>query len=112
MKDQFIGMNIKQSENKITVNEYRYFLESKFVGVNRLFVSVYSSQDKFSKRFKAKRYYLPKGIIDSCNIIINGKISYDQTIDSGMHSLLHGSKYNMTNIFRVSHILLTYFTSL
>ena len=65
LKDQFIGMNIKQSENKITANEYRYFLESKFVGVNRLFVSVYSSQDNFSKRFKAKRYYLPKGIIDN-----------------------------------------------
>ena len=27
-----------KSENKKTTNEYRYFLESKFVGVNRLFV--------------------------------------------------------------------------
>ena len=65
LKDQFIGMNIKQSENEITANKNRYFLESKFIGVNRLFVSVYSSQDNFSKRFKAKRYYLPKGIIDN-----------------------------------------------
>ena len=27
-----------KSENKNTTNEYRYFLESNFVGVNRLFV--------------------------------------------------------------------------
>ena len=33
------------SENKNTANEYRYFLESNFVGVNRLFVLVYSNQD-------------------------------------------------------------------
>ena len=70
-----------KSENKNTTNEYRYFLESSFVGVNRLFVSVYSNQDSDSKRFKAKRYYLPKGIIDNY-IIISGKNFYDQAIDS------------------------------
>ena len=31
--------------NKSTANEYRYFLDSKFTGVNRLFVLVYSNQD-------------------------------------------------------------------
>ena len=30
-----------KSENKITTNEYRYFLELNYVGVNRLFVLVY-----------------------------------------------------------------------
>ena len=50
-------------DNKNTTNEFRYFLESYFVAVNRLLVLVYSSQDADSKRFKAKRYYLPKGII-------------------------------------------------
>ena len=34
-----------KSENKNTVNEYRYFLESNFVGANRLYVLVYSNQD-------------------------------------------------------------------
>ena len=38
MKDQFIQMNIKKSENKNTTNEYRCFLESNFVGVNSFFV--------------------------------------------------------------------------
>ena len=33
-------MNIKESENKHTTNEYRYFLKSNFVGVNRLFLLV------------------------------------------------------------------------
>ena len=65
-----------KSENKNTTNKYRYFPESNFIRVNRLFVLVYSSEDADSKRFKAKRYHLPKGII------INGKNSYNQPIDS------------------------------
>ena len=50
--------------------------------VNRLFVLVYSNEDAASKKFKAKSYYLPKAIISYYNIIINGKIFYDQPIDS------------------------------
>ena len=52
-----------KSDNKNTANEYRYFLESNFVGVFRSFVLVYSNQDGSAKRFKTQRYYLPKGII-------------------------------------------------
>ena len=73
-----------KSENKNTINEYRYFFESNFVGVNRLFVLVYSNQDADSKRFKTRRYYLPKGIIKNYNVIINGKNFNDQAIDSDM----------------------------
>ena len=51
----------------------RYFLESDFVGVNRLFVLVYSNEDADSKRFKAKRYYLPKGTINNYKVITNEK---------------------------------------
>ena len=36
---------------------FRYFLESNFVGINRLFVLVYSNEDAASQRFKAKRNY-------------------------------------------------------
>ena len=73
-----------KSENKNTTNEYRYFLDSNFVRVIcfRLFVLVFSSQDDNSKRFKAKRYYLPKSIIKNYNVIINGKDFYDKPIDS------------------------------
>ena len=44
-------------------NEYRYFLESNFLGVNRLFVLVYLNRDNDAKRYSTQRYYLPKSII-------------------------------------------------
>ena len=62
-----------KSENKNTTNEYRYFLESNFVGVNKLLVLVYSDEDVASKRFKVKSNCLPKGIINNYNVVINGK---------------------------------------
>ena len=68
-------------ENKNTTNEYRYFTESSFVGVNRLFVLVYLNRNIDVKQFKTQRYYLPKGIIVNYNVIINGKNFYDQVID-------------------------------
>ena len=37
--------------------------------------------DENTKRFKSKRYYLPKGIIKNFNVVINGKNFYDQPID-------------------------------
>ena len=63
---------ITKSDNKKKSNEYRYFLESNFLEVNR-FGFIYTNEDHSSIRFKAKRYYLPKGIIDNYNVIINGK---------------------------------------
>ena len=47
-----------------------------------MFVLVYLNEDADSKRFKAKRYYLSKAIINNYNVIINGKNIYDQPIDS------------------------------
>ena len=58
-----------ESENENTTNKYRYFLESNFVGVNRLFVLVCSNQDADSKRFNTPRYYLPKGTITSSSML-------------------------------------------
>ena len=70
---------IKKVEHKNTRNEYMYFLNSNLLGVNRLSVLIYSSQDDNAKRFKARRYYLPKGIIEHYNVI-NGKNFYEQRI--------------------------------
>ena len=67
-------------QNNNTTNEYRYFLQSNYVEVNTLFLLVYSNQDNNSKRFKTRRYYLPKSIIDNYDVIINGKNFYDQLI--------------------------------
>ena len=62
-----------KSEKKNPTNELRYFVESYFVRVNRLFTLVYSNEDNDSKRFKAKIHYLPKRIMKSYNVIINAK---------------------------------------
>ena len=59
-----------KSENKNATNEYRYFLESNFVGVIRLYFLVYTNQDADSKRFKTQRYNLPKVITKNYNAII------------------------------------------
>ena len=42
-----------KSENKNATNEYRYFLKSNFVEVNRLFVLVYTNEANNAKRFNA-----------------------------------------------------------
>ena len=39
-------------ENEDTTNGYKYFLESNFVVVNRLFVSVYKNHGNNTKKFK------------------------------------------------------------
>ena len=68
-------MNVKQkSENKNTTNKYRYFLEPNFVGVNRMFLLVYSNENDSAKRYKTRKYYLLKGIVKNYNVIINTKV--------------------------------------
>ena len=71
-----------KSEKKNTTNEYSYFLESNFVVSNKLFILVYSNEANNAKKFNDRKYYLPKGIIKSYNVIINGKNVHDQPIDS------------------------------
>ena len=41
-----------------------------------------TNQDDNAKRYISRRYYLRKGIMKSCNIIIIGKKFYDQPSDS------------------------------
>ena len=56
-------------------------IQSNFMGVNRLFVLLYPNQDCTVKRCNSKKYYWPKGIIKSYNVIVNGNNLYDQTIN-------------------------------
>ena len=53
LTDQFIGMNINKKWEKNSRNEFRYFLQSNFVEVNRFFVLV-CSQILFTKRYNKK----------------------------------------------------------
>ena len=43
---------------------------------------IYSNENYNTKRFKARRYYLPRGAIKNYSIIINEKNFYDQPIDA------------------------------
>ena len=70
-----------KSENKITKNEFKYFVKSNFVGVYRLFVLVYWNKEDYAKRFITRIYYLPKGIIKNYNVI-NGENFYEHATDS------------------------------
>ena len=45
---------------------------------------VHSNHNVNVKRFKTLRFYLPKGIINNYNVIINGKNFYNQCIDSNI----------------------------
>ena len=57
-------------ESKNATSEYRHILESKFDGVNKLFILICSNQDDDPKIFNAKRCYLPKGIIKNYKITV------------------------------------------
>ena len=57
---RLVYWNEYKSDNKNTTNVIRYFLESDFVGVNRLFVLVFLNQHAASKRFKAKKILFAK----------------------------------------------------
>ena len=54
-----------------------YLIEPSFEGVNRLFVLAFEDDDQ---RISNKRYYIPKVEIKDCNVIIDGKNCYDQSI--------------------------------
>ena len=62
-----------ESDNKNMTNKIRGFLESKFVGVGRLSVLVYTNPGNSDNRSNAQKYYLTKVIIKSYNVIIYGK---------------------------------------
>ena len=66
-------------------------IKSNFVGVNRLFVLVYTIEANNAKRFNARKYHLPKGII-KYYVIINGKSCYDQAIGSDIKRYKETSK--------------------
>ena len=62
---------LKKSENKDATNDYKYFFESNFAGVNGLLALIYPNKVLFTK----------KGINKNYNIIINGKNFYDRLVD-------------------------------
>ena len=68
LKDQFIGMNIKQ-KGRITLKQ-----RNTDIFLNQILLE--------SMDYLTRRYCLPKDIKKNYNVIINGKNFSDQTIDS------------------------------
>ena len=66
--------------NKNTTNEFRYFLDSNLVRVDRLFVLVYWNRNSDVKQFKTRRYYLPKIIIKNYYVIMEKTFIINQLI--------------------------------
>ena len=83
LKDQFSGINIKQKVIiKMQQTNLDFFLNQILQEPMDYFFRLLKSRCCFNKRFKAKRNYLPKGVIDNYNVIVNGKHFYDHSIDS------------------------------
>ena len=69
-------------KDKSTTNEYRHFIKTNFIGLKILFVLIYLNENNDIKWYKFLRYYIPKGIINNYNVIINWKNFFDQPINS------------------------------
>ena len=76
----------KGFERSVYWNEYKTKSESEYINFLewRLFVLIHSSEDVNGKRFKAGRYYLPKGIFKNYNVRTNGKNFYNEPFDSAI----------------------------
>ena len=59
--------------DKNTTKKIRFYLESHFTKVNRLFVLVYLKRNADLKQLKTWGYYLPQDTSKSYNVIINRK---------------------------------------
>ena len=70
----------ESSVKTFTQNRYlNYLINPSFQGVNRLFVLSFENENDRSLH---STYYLPKVEINDYNVMINGKIFFDQPIDS------------------------------
>ena len=81
MKDRCIEMNIKQN-GRIKVRQTNIDIFSYKICRCQQIVSFDLFKDGKAKRYRARRYYLPKGIIKNYNVSINGEAFYDQPIIS------------------------------
>ena len=77
-------MSIRQKENQQILIITRFYLDSSFQGVKRLFVIVFDNTtngDKKVERNSYRRYFFPRVNITNYNVLIDGRNFYDQTIN-------------------------------
>ena len=99
----FIEQQIKGFQRSIYWNEYKtkeetgnadanatkyISLDPSFQGVNRLFVMVYNrlaaANDNQFNRNSQQKYYLPRNYLNKYNVIIDGRIFYDNPTESNI----------------------------
>ena len=73
----------KEINENADANVFKYIdLDPSFQGVNRLFVMAYNRENGQPTRNGQRKYYLPRIDLEKYNVIIDGKIFYDNPIES------------------------------
>ena len=73
----------KQINEYADANVFKYInLDPSFQGVNRLFVMAYNRANGQPTRKGQQKYYLPRIDLEKYNVIIDGRIFYDNPIES------------------------------
>ena len=74
----------KGQDEDANANNFKYIsLDPSFQGVNRLFIMAYSRADNNQPTKDGQRkYYLPRIDLGKYNVIIDGRILYDNPIES------------------------------
>ena len=71
-------------------NVTRFPLDASFQGVNRLFVLVFGNNENGNKKVERdshRKYFLPRIDITNYNVLIDGRIFYDQPINDHIRKL-------------------------
>ena len=74
-------IEIKTADN---INVTRFPLDASFQGVNRIFVLAFDNTEDDNKKFERdshRKYFLPRVDITNCNVLIDGRNFYDQSIN-------------------------------
>ena len=73
----------KETNENADANVFKYIsLDPSFQGVNRLFVMAYNRGNGQPTRVGQRKYYLPRIDLEKYNVIIDGRNSYDNPIES------------------------------
>ena len=73
----------KEANENADANVFKYInLDLSFQGVNRLFVTAYNRVDGQPNRDDQRKYYLPRIDLNKYNVIIDGRIIYDNPVES------------------------------
>ena len=104
----FLIINISVIQEKSVVYTCSIIWSAtKYFSKNHIFSETCLSELSYNELGFTDQNSVPLEIENDSKLLMNFYYYYNHK-----HQLSHGSEYNMANIFRVSHILLTYFASL